>query len=502
MSRRRRLSIALRSWVLGVAAALMALILAGGWSLSRAAVRYDDLALFASVLDLVRQNYVANVDEHELMQSALHGLLRELDPHSAFMDRQDFDEMQVDTRGEFHGLGIEITKAQDRYIEVVSPIEGTPAFRVGVKPRDQITAICPTVVPESWGAEEKCRETQDMNLVEAVSLMRGELGTEITVYIWREGFEEARPFKIRRDVVKMASVEGQTLAPGYVHLNVRAFQERTQIELAAELAQLHEDNPNGLDGLIIDLRDNPGGLLNQAVAMADYWIDDGLIVYTQGRDVSQREEYRSGKGMDEPDYPIIVLVNAGSASASEIVAGALQDHGRALVMGTRTFGKGSVQTVYPLDGGAGLRLTTALYYTPSGRSIQEVGIEPDIEVHPESPSEGVLRRRLREADLRGHLTHGEASPGISGADSSQAPAPEEEPAAERAGKEDPESPAAELEAEDVLLTRALEVLKSWSYFDQLSEQRNQKTTALGTPGRADPTEAPLIPPPAPELQDE
>ena len=490
MSQRRSLFMALRSGLLGVGAAFVALLLIGGWSLGRAAVQYDDLALFASVLDLVRQNYVSEVDEHELMQSALHGLLRELDPHSAFMDAEDFDEMQVDTRGEFHGLGIEITKAKDRYIEVVSPIEGTPAFQAGIKPRDQITVICPTVVPENWDADETCRETQDMNLVEAVSLMRGELGTEITIYIWREEFEEPRPFKIRRDVVQMASVEGETLSPGYVHLNVRAFQERTQAELAAELAELHQTNPDGLKGMVIDLRDNPGGLLNQAVAMADYWIDDGLIVYTQGRDASQREDYRSQAGMDEPDYPIVILVNAGSASASEIVAGALQDHGRALVMGTRTFGKGSVQTVYPLDGGAGLRLTTALYYTPSGRSIQEVGIEPDIEVHPNSPKEGVLRRRLREADLRGHLTHGEASSeGDPGPPPETVPTPKEGEASEASEEV---ASATESEEEDVLLSRALEVLKSWTYFDQLSEQRDQKSAALSGAGDAE-SEAPVTP---------
>ena len=499
MSKRRSLFVAVRSAFLGVAAAFVALFLLGSWSLGRAAVQYDDLALFASVLDLVRQNYVSEVDEHELMQSALYGLLRELDPHSSYMDPQDFDEMQVDTRGEFHGLGIEITKAKDRYIEVVSPIEGTPAFRAGVKPRDQITVICPTVVPENWGADETCREPQDMKLVEAVSLMRGELGTEITIYLWREGFEEPRPFTIRRDVVKMASVEGETLSPGYVHLNVRAFQERTQVELAAALTKLHEENPDGLKGMVIDLRDNPGGLLNQAVAMADYWIDDGLIVYTQGRDASQREDYRSQAGMDEPDYPIVVLVNAGSASASEIVAGALQDHGRGLVMGTRTFGKGSVQTVYPLEGGAGLRLTTALYYTPSGRSIQEVGIEPDIEVHPNSPSEGVLMRRLREADLRGHLTHGEASPGSEEEAASKVPT-----AAEEDDKETPEAKQAageeteETEEEDVLLSRAVEVLKSWSYFDRLSEQRNQKAAALTAPPEPAADPAPAIPPTEPQ----
>ncbi|MFP6640985.1 MAG: S41 family peptidase [Myxococcota bacterium] len=295
-------------------------------------------------------------------------------------------------------------------------------------------------------------------------------------------------------------MEGQTLSSGYGHLHVRAFQERTQSELSAELAKLHEENPDGLKGLVIDLRDNPGGLLNQAVTMADHWIDDGLIVYTQGRDAAERENYRSHKGPDEPDYPIVVLVNGGSASASEIVAGALQDHGRGLVMGTRTFGKGSVQTVYPLEGGAGLRLTTALYYTPSGRSIQELGIVPDIEVHPNSPSEGVLMRRIREADLRGHFTHGDASSSPEAtseneggkADEPASSADDADDAGGESASEDSESDSAsgEFLPDDVALARALEVLKSWTYFDRLSERRSQKSPGSMAPDEAAPKDEP------------
>lgn len=450
----------------GAVAALVGLALVGG-AATRAAVRYDDIALFASVLDLVRRNYVEPVDEHELMESALHGLLLELDPHSAFMSRDAYDEMQVDTRGEFHGLGIEITKTQGGYIEVVSPIDGTPAFRAGIKPHDQITAICPTEVPEEWDEEETCRNTKDMSLIEAVSLMRGRKGTEITIDIFREGFEKPRPFAIRRDVVHVASVEGRMLEPGYGLLHVRAFQERTGEDLGEILEQLHEEAPDGLRGLVLDLRDNPGGLLNQAVGVSDLWLSDGLIVYTQGREESQRQEYQARGAPVEPDYPMVVLVNAGSASASEIVAGALQDHDRALVLGAPTFGKGSVQTVYPLDGGAGLRLTTALYYTPSGRSIQEVGIEPDIEITPSVQGAVSVERRVRERDLRGHFTHEDAAP-----EDGDLPLEIPEPAeSDPKGQTDDAADQPSDELGDVVLDRALEVLKSWTYFERLSERR-------------------------------
>ncbi len=447
----------------GVAATVIALALVGG-AATKAAVRYDDLALFASVLDLVRRNYVEPVDEHDLMESALHGLLRELDPHSAFMSQDDYEEMQVDTRGEFHGLGIEITKEQDGFIEVVSPIDGTPAFRAGVKPRDQITAICPTEVPEEWAEGETCRSTQDMSLVEAVTLMRGRKDTEITIDIFREGFEQPQPFTIRRDVVQVVSAEGRMVEPGYGLLRIRAFQERTSDEAIAALRELHEAAPEGLRGLVLDLRDNPGGLLNQAVSISDLWLNDGLIVYTQGREESQRQDYHARALLAEGEYPMVVLVNGGSASASEIVAGALQDHERALVIGTSTFGKGSVQTVYPLEDGAGLRLTTALYYTPSGRSIQEVGIEPDIEVLPVPQASLDGDRRVRERDLRGHFTHERAEPGnaeVAPVDEESAPATGDDDSGTMAAPEPSD------EVTDPVLERALDVLKSWTYFERL-----------------------------------
>jgi len=325
---------------------------------------------------------------------------------------------------------------------------------------------------------------------EAVTLMRGRKGTAITIYILREGLEEPKRYEIKRDTVTVASVRSELVEPGIGHLRVSSFQERTGQDVGQQLAALEAKNGAPLAGLVVDLRDNPGGLLNQAVEMADHWLPDGLVVYTQGRNASERTEYRSNEAITGGDYPIVVLVNEGSASASEIVAGALQDRHRAIVLGKPTFGKGSVQTVYPLEGGAGLRLTTALYYTPAGRSIQEVGIIPDIEVDPAGAAEVGLpnRRRMRESDLDRHFTQSDATGRESG-DPAPAAAPRVEPK-RGAGKAvpvdsgaagDPEKTAVEgADAKgpvkppvDVQLARAVEVLKTWQYFEDLSDQRAQ-----------------------------
>jgi len=440
----------LLTFLAGVAAAA---VVVGIGRQGVAASRYDDLGLFAAVVSQVKRNYVEPVDEGHLITSAIHGMISDLDPHSAFMEPAQFREMQIDTRGEFHGLGIEIVKAPDSFVEVVSPIEGTPAARAGIQARDRITSICPTEVPDDWAEGERCRSTKDMTLFDAVQLMRGKKGTEITVEIFREGFDAPRPFTIVRDVVKTPSVTARLLEPGYVYVKITAFQEHTQEDLHSKLAALHAQAPGGFQGLVLDLRNNPGGLLDQAVRVANNWIDEGLIVYTQGREQNQRQEFKARPEDSEPGYPIAVLVNAGSASASEIVAGALQDHKRALVLGQKTFGKGSVQTVYPIGKEHGLRLTTALYYTPSGRTIQEVGIEPDIPVELEPRiAQAQGPRRVRESDLAGHFTNaeaqhvpqGETDAGVAQADAS-------------AGSE-------QLDAQ---LERALEVLKSWAYFRHL-----------------------------------
>ena len=465
------------------------------------AQRYEDLSLFTSILEIVRSHYVEPVDEHVLLQSAMRGLLADLDPHSSFMEPTEFDEMQVETKGEFHGLGIEISKATGEYIEVVSPIEGTPAQRAGVKPHDRISSICPTEKPAEW--TEPCRGTAEMSLGEAVTLMRGRKGTAITIYILREGLEEPKRYEIKRDTVTVASVRSELVEPGIGHLRVSSFQERTGQDVGQQLAALEAKNSAPLAGLVVDLRDNPGGLLNQAVEMADHWLPDGLVVYTQGRNASERTEYRSNEAITGGDYPIVVLVNEGSASASEIVAGALQDRHRAIVLGKPTFGKGSVQTVYPLEGGAGLRLTTALYYTPAGRSIQEVGIIPDIEVDTaEAAAVGLPnRRRMRESDLDRHFSQSDATGRESG-DPAPTPRVEPKPDASKAvpvkpdAAGDPAKAAAEgADAKesakppvDVQLARAVEVLKTWQYFEDLSDQRAQAQASVKLPAGPSPAQ--------------
>ncbi len=451
-----------------LAGALVGAFLLGGGAapVSGAAPRYEDLSLFSSVLDLVRKNYVEEVDQEKLVHGALRGMLQELDPHSSYLDPDAHKEMQVDTRGEFFGLGIEITKRQDGMIEVVSPIEGTPAALAGLKTKDQIVSICPAPRPADW--TEDCKPTKTMTLFDAVKLMRGPRGSSITIQVYREGFQKPKPFTIARDAVKVASVDGRMLESGYAYVRVRSFQERTEQELRKVLAKLHEESKEGWKGLVLDLRDNPGGLLDQAVKVADTWLEDGLIVYTQGRVESQRQEFRAHQDAQEPDYPMVVLVNAGSASASEIVAGALQDQRRALVLGAHTFGKGSVQTVYPLEDGSGLRLTTALYYTPAGRSIQEVGIAPDLDVA--GPAEAVADgddapRRTREKDLEHHFTHADAQPGAK-----EEPAAPPQPAVtpDQAPAPNPESTEAKPEGPpdaDPQLTRAVDVLEHWSEYE-------------------------------------
>ncbi len=442
----------------GVAVAALVLGLSGTFG-SYAATRYEDLNLFTNVLSLVRKNYVEPIDERALIQGAVRGMLEALDPHSSYLTPEIYKEMQIDTRGEFAGLGIEIAKRRDGFIEVVSPIDGTPAHSAGIRARDQIVAICPTEKPEDWS--EDCRSTKSMTLIEAVRLMRGPKGTKVTIRIHREEFESPQPYSIVRDVVKIESTDGRMLEPGYGYVRIRAFQERTGEDLNDILANLRKENSGELKGVVLDLRDNPGGLLDQAVKVADTWLTDGLVVYTKGRLESQRQDFRAHEEASESAYPMVVLVNAGSASASEIVAGALQDQNRALVLGTPTFGKGSVQTIIPLEDGSGLRLTTALYYTPNDRSIQEVGIAPDIIVERREipkPEADDRPRRIRERDLERHFTQEEADP-----DSDESVSDDDDP------------------QNDLQLSRAMEVLKSWTYFEQLRERRqNAGNPAIAT----------------------
>ncbi len=356
---------------------------------------YEQLKIFASVLDLVQRNYVEEVNPKKLIYGAIQGMLSSLDPHSSFMRPDDYKELQVETKGSFTGIGIEIT-LRDGVLTVVSPIEGTPAYKAGLKANDKILKI-------------NGKSTKNMGLMEAVKLLRGPKGTKVTISIYREGWTQLKDITITRDVIPIKSVRSGVLDSDYGYIRITTFRNNTSPELKKALKQLEKKDE--IKGLVLDLRNNPGGLLDQAVKVADEFLESGLIVYTDGRVKDQRMRFTARPNRDHHDYPIVVLINEGSASASEIVAGALQDHKRAIILGTQSFGKGSVQTIIPLEDGSAVRLTTARYYTPSGKSIQAKGITPDIIV-PFVPEEKVKNKEkksenifhfLKEKDLEGHL---------------------------------------------------------------------------------------------------
>jgi carboxyl-terminal processing protease len=343
---------------------------------------YDKLKVFSEVLTLVQNNYVDSSKSKELIYGAIRGMLSTLDPHSSFMPPEVYKEMQIETQGSFGGLGIEIT-VRDHHLTVVAPIDGTPADRAGLQAGDRIIRIDGDL-------------TKDMTLMEAVRKLRGPKGSEVTITILREKQE---PFEvsITRDIIEVHSVRASDLGDGIGYIRLSSFQERTRRDLEEALTKLQD---NEMRGLVLDLRNNPGGLLSQAVQVADLFLEKGqLIVYTEGR--AKNQNLRFVDEQDNPqDYPMVVVVNRGSASASEIVAGALQDHQRAVIVGTTTFGKGTVQTVIPLDDGSGLRLTTARYFTPNRRRIDGTGMTPDIVVEPPKPKttsrpQGPIDRRTQ-----------------------------------------------------------------------------------------------------------
>jgi carboxyl-terminal processing protease len=350
---------------------------------------YEQLEVFARVLSYVENNYVEPVDSRRLMYGAIQGMLETLDPHTVFMPPEIFKEMKIDTSGEFGGLGIEVVRRGDSLV-VVAPIDDTPAARAGIRAGDELVAI-------------DGESTKGMELTDVLRRMRGPAGKRVLLTIMREGFSAPRELAIIRDHIRIISVEG-ALYGGIAHLKVKNFQDRTALYLRKELDRLREQNGGKpLRGVVLDLRNNPGGLLDQAVAVSDLWLPGNLpIVSTRGRKGAKTTEERSKDRNTEPDYPLAVLVNAGSASASEIVAGALQDYGRATILGTQTFGKGSVQTIIELEDGSGLKLTIARYYTPKGRSIQEKGITPDYLV-PEAPGGKDAKDQPREKDLDRHF---------------------------------------------------------------------------------------------------
>jgi len=361
---------------------------------------YESIELFTDVLAIVKKSYVEEVDTKKLIYGAINGMLASLDPHSSFMPPETYKEMKIETKGTFGGLGIEIS-IKDGILTVISPIEDTPAYRAGIKAGDQILKI-----------DDKF--TKDLSIMDAVKRMRGTKGTKVTLSIMREGFDRPKEFPLIRDVIQVKSVKFKTLDEGYAYVRIAQFQEKTADDLHKALASLQETNKGKISGLVLDLRNDPGGLLDQAVKVAENFLDEGkLIVYTEGREKDSQMRFTSRKGDKQPNYPIVVLINSGSASASEIVAGALQDHKRAVVMGVQSFGKGSVQTILPLSDNSGLRLTTARYYTPSGRSIQAKGITPDIAVEKielASTTEKKDAMHLREKDLENHFENDKKEP--------------------------------------------------------------------------------------------
>lgn len=407
---------------------------------------YESLETFTNILSIVKKNYVEDVNAKDLISGAINGMLNGLDPHSAYLTPDLYKELQMDTQGRFGGLGIEIT-VRTGVLTVVSPIEDTPAYRAGVKSGDQIIKI-----------EDDF--TKDMSLMEAVKRMRGNRGSKVTISVKREGVPELLNFTLVRDVIRVQSVRSRVLEEGYGYIRLAQFQERTDRDLQRALEKLSQEK-GGLKGLVLDMRNNPGGLLTQAVRVTDLFLDSGMIVYTDGRLESQKQKYFAHKEGSWTGFPIVVLVNAGSASASEIVAGALQDHKRALILGTKTFGKGSVQTILPLDDSSALRLTTARYFTPKGRSIQASGIVPDIVIEntPPPDTKGDERKRpvVREENLPGHLQNQQT--------------PQELKDKERDKEKETERPVppmSEMTPEnDAQLRRALELLKGWDVFKQV-----------------------------------
>lgn len=395
----------------------------------------DELRTFTGVLDAVKRDYVEPVKDKELLENAIRGMLSNLDPHSAFLDAEAFQDLQVGTSGEFGGLGIEVGQ-EDGFIKVIAPIDDTPAQRAGIRAGDLIIRLDDSSV-------------KGMPLSDAIQRMRGKPNTPITLTIVREGVRKPLRIKLIREVIQVRSVRSRLLEPGFGYLRITQFQAKTAQNLQQELQTLEQQNKAPLKGLVLDLRNNPGGVLNGAVDVADDFLEDGAIVQTKGRGNGSDQSFKATPGDLLKGAPIVVLVNGGSASASEIVAGALQDHQRALVLGERTFGKGSVQTILPLGNGTAVKLTTARYYTPNGRSIQAAGIEPDIKLKPlkVANDDGANPDFIKESDLTGHLRNDRDEP-------VQDPQPDTPPEPGKAA-----APDGDLAQNDYQLYEALNLLK-------------------------------------------
>jgi len=394
----------------------------------------DELRTFTEVFSRIKADYVEPVEDKKLLEDAVQGMLSGLDPHSAYLDSESFRDMRVETEGQFGGLGIEVTM-ENGFVKVVSPIEDTPAARSGVKPGDLVIRL-----------DEKA--VKGMTLTEAVRVMRGKPGTDITLTIVREGLTKPIKITLTRAVIKIQSVKSRLPEPDFGYVRITQFQAGTEKGLITAIKKLEDQNKGPLRGMVLDLRNNPGGVLNAAVGVSDAFLDKGLIVYTEGRVPDSKMKLSATPGDLLNGAPMVVLINGGSASASEIVAGALQDYRRAVIMGTKSFGKGSVQTIIPVSNGGALKITTARYFTPKGRSIQASGIVPDIVTEEAKLTKSEATERLRESDLARHLENETAIP-----------LPKEEPK-----HDDKKKDGKPTGAEDYQLQEALNLLKGISFF--------------------------------------
>lgn len=402
-----------RFWM-ALAVFMMLTLFLGGRSLPEVSAKeesnsslFKELKVFTDVLAIIQRDYVEEVPSKKLIEGAIKGMLTNLDPHSGYLDPEFYKDLQVQTKGEFGGLGIEIT-IKDGLLVVVAPMEGSPAERAGIKPGDTIVKI-------------EGRFTKEFTLVDAVKRLRGPKGSEIRISLMRKGLSDLIEVALVRDNIMVRSVRSRYLGEGFGYIRLSQFMERSFDDMKAALKKLASEAPDGvLKGLVLDMRNNPGGLLTQAIKISDLFLEEGVIVYTDGRVESQKQKFYARGPGTEPNYPVVVLVNGGSASAAEIVSGALQDHGRALILGTQTFGKGSVQTIMPLENSGALTLTTALYYTKSGRSIQLTGVKPDIEVEALPTKEQVVIEQqeksapleVREGDLPGAIPNPNLGEGV------------------------------------------------------------------------------------------
>jgi len=360
---------------------------------STAGLPVEELRTFSDVFGRIKNDYVEDVEDSEMLNNAIRGMLSGLDPHSSYLDQEQFKELQVGTSGEFGGLGIEVGM-EDGFVKVIAPIDDTPAQRAGIEAGDLIIRLDDTPV-------------KGLTLNEAVKIMRGKPGTVLRLTVVREGVDQPLKIDIKRDIIKVKSVKSRMLEDGFGYVRISQFQSKTAENMVDAIEKLKKDSDGALKGMVLDLRNNPGGVLNGAVAVSDAFLKKGLIVYTEGRVSDSRLRFNATPDDILDTAPMVILVNQGSASASEIVSGALQDHHRAIVVGTPTFGKGSVQTILPLSNGTAVKLTTARYYTPSGRSIQAEGIKPDIELDQVRVS--AVERSIdpiKEADLSRHLSNG------------------------------------------------------------------------------------------------